>query len=223
VEVGDRVWSYDEESGETALKEVLRTMVREADVTLKLKIGDEVVETTAEHPFHTQDGWKDAADLDTSDCIRRKDNQPEKVKSTEYDYNPKKVFNFEVADWHTYFVGVWAWLVHNADACASTVFKYAKQFGIKSYSELKKLTRGLGLEVHHLIEKRLAECFIPPLIKNKILSVVLTKGEHEIFTKAWREAIPYGTKYGKNLETLVKNKAREIYKDYPEILKTLGL
>jgi hypothetical protein len=98
-------------------------MVREADVTLKLKIGGETVETTAEHPFHTQDGWKDAADLDTSDSISRKDNSPEKVKSAEYDYNPKKVFNFEVADWHTYFVGVWAWLVHNAKACFSAYVK----------------------------------------------------------------------------------------------------
>jgi hypothetical protein len=56
VKVGDRVWSRNEATGETALKEVLETIVREVDVTLKLKIGDEEIETTAEHPFHTQDG-----------------------------------------------------------------------------------------------------------------------------------------------------------------------
>jgi len=29
-------------------------------------------------------------------------------------YAKKKVYNFEVADWHTYFVGVLMWLVYNA-------------------------------------------------------------------------------------------------------------
>jgi hypothetical protein len=150
VEVGDRVWSYDEESGETALKEVLRTMVRESDVTLKLKIGDEVVETTAEHPFHTQDGWKDAADLDTSDSISSKDSLPEKVKSTEYDYNPKKVFNFEVADWHTYFVGVWAWLVHNVCLrdLAHRGIKYAQDI-LRGIQFNKIMTQKLGPEFVH--------------------------------------------------------------------------
>ena len=28
-------------------------------------------------------------------------------------YSNKKVYNFEVADWHTYFVGIKSWLVHN--------------------------------------------------------------------------------------------------------------
>ncbi|MDO7135918.1 hypothetical protein [Algibacter lectus] len=45
-------------------------------------------------------------------------------------YSNKKVYNFEVADWHTYFVGAWEWLVHNAEIClrdlAKAGVKYAK-------------------------------------------------------------------------------------------------
>ncbi|SFB98847.1 hypothetical protein SAMN04489722_101407 [Algibacter lectus] len=37
-------------------------------------------------------------------------------------YSNKKVYNFEVADWHTYFVGACEWLVHNA-ACVSEAIK----------------------------------------------------------------------------------------------------
>ncbi|WP_241491401.1 HINT domain-containing protein [Lacinutrix mariniflava] len=37
-------------------------------------------------------------------------------------YTKKKVYNFEVADWHTYFVGAWEWLVHNS-ACVSEAIK----------------------------------------------------------------------------------------------------
>ena len=36
-------------------------------------------------------------------------------------YTKKKVYNFEVADWHTYFVGAWEWLVHNARPCLSKI------------------------------------------------------------------------------------------------------
>jgi hypothetical protein len=116
-----------------------------------------------------------------------------------------------------------AWLVHNAKACFEATLKFLDKYGIKSYKELKKIVKGKGLEVHHLIEKRFAGVFKPPLDKNKILSVVLTKSEHQAFTNAWRKAIPYGTKYTQNMEKLVKTTAKEIYKDYPQIIKALGL
>jgi len=130
IKTGDKVWSYNEETGETALKSVVQVMERETDVTLKLKVGDETIETTAEHPFYTQDGWKDAADLSTSDTLQTKENEKMSVDSIEYSYESKKVFNFAVADWQTYFVGGWAWLVHNALTClrelANQGVKYAQ-------------------------------------------------------------------------------------------------
>ena len=38
-------------------------------------------------------------------------------------YSKKKVYNFEVADWHTYFVGALLWLVHNAKVCLNNLAK----------------------------------------------------------------------------------------------------
>ena len=147
VQVGDRVWSYNEETGETALKEVLQTIVREADVTLKLTIGNETIETTAEHPFYTQDGWKDAADLSVSDILQTKDNAKKVIDSIEYSYQSKKVFNFAVVDWQTYFVGLWAWLVHNV--CLSESLPIIlKNFTTKVYNigKLKILLNNEGLK-----------------------------------------------------------------------------
>jgi RecA/RadA recombinase len=123
IRVGDKVWSYNEDTGETALKDVLQVTEKEADVTLKLKIDGEEIETTAEHPFYTQDGWKDAADLRTSDALQTKDGGKKQINSITYSYQSKKVFNFAVADWHTYFVGLWAWLVHNAKCISGAVKK----------------------------------------------------------------------------------------------------
>jgi hypothetical protein len=54
-----------------------------------------------------------------------------------------------------------------------------------------------------------------------MLSMVLTKTEHQVFTNKWRQLIPYGTKKTSKKESM--NAARKVYKDYPEILDVLGL
>jgi len=43
-------------------------------------------------------------------------------------YSHKKVYNFEVADWHTYFVGAWQWLVHNTQPCFSTMMRESQKW-----------------------------------------------------------------------------------------------
>ena len=35
------------------------------------------------------------------------------IKDVKFSYKPRKVYNFEVSNWHTYFVRVLAWIVHN--------------------------------------------------------------------------------------------------------------
>ncbi|MEE9377503.1 MAG: hypothetical protein V3V33_05660 [Candidatus Lokiarchaeia archaeon] len=121
-------------------------------------------------------------------------------------------------------------------------FRHAKKFGFKSYDEFVRyfddlnLSRSeLGVEIHHLFEKRLAQS---PVVRNFLgsntgnwKSIILTPAEHQHFTNAWRNAIGYRgrapgwTGYTTDNVTVeaLKRAAREIYKDYPEILKALGL
>ncbi|KFA59025.1 hypothetical protein A9G48_04830 [Gilliamella sp. wkB18] len=201
-----------------SLKKVTAIIRKQIDTTVQIELEGETIETTAEHPFYTKQGWKDAADLTEQDHIKTKNKKWYRVKRQNFLYTKKKVYTFEVEDWHTYFVGKLAWLVHNAKPCLSGIFKFIERYGIKSYKELKALVKGKGLQVHHFIEKRFAN--ILGVNKREILSIVLTKEEHQIFTNAWRKAIPYGTKPTKELITKV---AKEIYKYYPEILKVLKL
>lgn len=121
--VGDEVWAYDEDTGEIALQKVTALMEREVDATVLIELEGEIIETTAEHPFYTEEGWKDAADLTLSDKVQTKEGEFRAVKSQTFQYEKKKVFNFEVNRWHTYFVGLLAWLVHNAAVCIKTVIK----------------------------------------------------------------------------------------------------
>ena len=137
ITAGDKVWAFNEDTGEIALQEVVHIIERETDHTLELITETETIETTALHPFYVNGAWRDASELQIGDKIITKDNSTVEIKQTRFRYEPKKVFNFEVAHWHTYFVGVLAWLVHNAGRCLSKLaqdgIKYAQDIlrGIK--------------------------------------------------------------------------------------------
>ena len=108
-------------------------------------------------------------------------------------------------------------------------FSYAAGFGVDSYKNLKKSVEatygtGSGLEVHHLIEKRFAEKM--GMKEADMPSIVLTKDEHKQFTAAWNKTIGHrNTSNDINTETadydIILEKARTIYKDYPELLKMI--
>src|SRR5690606_19837283 len=66
----------------------------------------------------------------------------------------------------------------------------AGKYGIQPYNQLTKALKGTGLQAHHLVEQR----FAGVLGQNarQMASVAVTKAEHQAFTNAWRQAIPYG-------------------------------
>ena len=92
---------------------------------------------------------------------------------------------------------------------------------IDTYKNLRKVNKGNGLEVHHIVEKR----FVKKLdVKERdMLSIALTHDEHVVFTREWRQAIPYKTPYDRDKIWLA---AQDIYKKHPRLLEaariTLG-
>lgn len=114
----------------------------------------------------------------------------------------------------------------NAEKSAFESLKYAQEYGIDSYKNLRKKlkqlkvdVKNLGIEVHHLIEKRFADLF--GVKKADIPSVALTKDEHRVFTNEWRTEIPYGAGTKSATANTVNDSANEIYESYGEILNAL--
>lgn len=70
--------------------------------------------TTTEHPFWVKSqGWINAQDLKANDLLTSANGKTIKVHSIKLEDTRQDTYNFEVADYHTYFVGddgVW---VHN--------------------------------------------------------------------------------------------------------------
>ncbi|MCU0450914.1 MAG: polymorphic toxin-type HINT domain-containing protein [Bernardetiaceae bacterium] len=113
MEVDDQVWAADEKTGAVALKAVTQVFARQADALVHLTIGGEALAATPEHPFFVNGEWKPAGDLTPGDLVMRQNRELAPVERVAFSYDPTPVFNLEVADYHTYFVGSLGTLVHN--------------------------------------------------------------------------------------------------------------
>ena len=131
IREGDEVVSFNERTKQNEFKRVVQTMERfaEAGRILSVKVDGEAAAlgVTAEHPFYVRvhrardntasesdDGdWVAAGDLRVEDEIRRADGGWARVESIAHRANGEKVYNFEVVDNHSYFVGQKSLLVHN--------------------------------------------------------------------------------------------------------------
>jgi len=116
ITIGDEVYSRDTETGEQGLKKVKRVFVHDKDRLLILKAGDLTIETTHEHPFWIiEKGWVRAENINIGDNVSLYDGTEISVNEIEERLldEPIKVYNFEVEEWHTYFVSDHKVLVHN--------------------------------------------------------------------------------------------------------------
>ncbi|PKQ89273.1 type IV secretion protein Rhs [Paenibacillus sp. BGI2013] len=131
IEVGDKVLSKNENNptGNTAYKEVTGLFRNQRDDIIKLYVGEQVIETTDNHPFWVEGkGWLFADELLSGDKLQKADGSNLKIDRVEYTKldEPVTVYNFTVADYHTYYVtdlGIW---VHNTGCEFVDVSKYKK-------------------------------------------------------------------------------------------------
>ena len=100
---------------------------------VRLAINGEVIETTSEHPFCAEGkGWVTAGELTAGAEVRLEDGKTGTVTEKEDIQleEPVTVYNFEVEDYHTYYVSGQKALVHNM--CAMTVENAAARIASKS-------------------------------------------------------------------------------------------
>ena len=116
IEVGDKVLSEDETTGEVAVKTVTETYVNETDELVHIGVNGETVSATPTHPFYVDKlGWTLARSLKAGDVLVLSNGELVTVEWVQHEIleSPIKVYNFEVEDFHTYFVGECGVLVHN--------------------------------------------------------------------------------------------------------------
>ena len=117
IKAGDMVISTNLEMLETAEKTVLETYVRKVDKLVHITINGEEIVTTDNHPFYVQGrGFINAGSLLVGDKLVNVNGEDLIIEDyyLELTEEPVSVYNFQVEDFHTYFVGDCAVWVHNA-------------------------------------------------------------------------------------------------------------
>jgi RHS repeat-associated protein len=115
IAVGDRVWAFDEKTGQIALQPVKQLFSRLVGDRIDISTDRECIRTTSEHPLWVVGkGWTKAADVSVGSVLLAREGEPCRVHRVEPHPAPASVHNFEVEGWHTYYIGLQQLLVHNA-------------------------------------------------------------------------------------------------------------
>ncbi len=118
IRAGDKVISTNTDTFEVAEKVVVETYIRKVSKLVHLKVNGEMIDTTVDHPFYVKDaGFVDAGRLTVGDKLLDPEGSILTVENVwiEVTDTPVEVYNFQVADFHTYHVGNIGILVHNAE------------------------------------------------------------------------------------------------------------
>ena len=117
ITAGMLVYAHNPDTGETELKEVVQTFVNETNELVHIKVSGEEIISTPTHPFWVPEkGWTDAIQLRAGDRLQLLNGEYVIVEQVQHEIleAPVTVYNFEVEDFHTYYVSDSAILVHNA-------------------------------------------------------------------------------------------------------------
>ena len=116
IREGDYVLSEDVETGEQSYQQVLQTYINESDTLIHVVTGEDEIETTPMHPFYVIGrGFVPAGELAVGDKLKDSEGRETEVIDiwTEVLDEPVLVYNLEVEESHTYYVGAGMVLVHN--------------------------------------------------------------------------------------------------------------
>ncbi len=107
IREGDLLWSRDEHDpdGPLMLKHVLHRFERMAKIW-HVRVAGQVLRTTLEHPFWVENrqSWLPVGELCVGDVVRTEEGKLLPVEGIEDSGKWERVYNWEIEDYHTYFV-----------------------------------------------------------------------------------------------------------------------
>ena len=187
VTEGIYVLAEDPETGEQGYRKVTRTYIHESDFLVHVYVGEERIDTTPEHPFYVEEtGFVTAGNLKAGDIIRTSDGRRLPILKAELEEldEPVPVYNFEVEEFHTYYVSVTGVLVHNnCDGKRLKIdeiplAKPGQDLYVGTYNKSKYWNKKSGLNrthtPHHVIQDAVSS-----VSKGKGITINLKKSIHE--------------------------------------------
>ena len=148
IKAGDLVYAKNTETGEEGYKEVVRVFVKDVNKLVHLQIDETKIDTTTNHPFWIVGyGFKEAGDLKEGEKVLTATGEIKTITRMEVEKLevPVTVYNFEVQEWHTYYVSEMEVLVHNSDKQCGVVSDSTSSGAADAISESGKTTYKNGI------------------------------------------------------------------------------
>ena len=186
IKSGDKVISTDPETMKTSPKTVLETYIREVTTLVHLTVNGEEIVTTVDHPFYVKNqGFIKAGELIVGDELLDVNGNVLLVENFDVELTdePTTVYNFQVEDFHTYYVGRLGVLVHNADYNQSPKEIMAER------------TKGLDTREHSSKYKQI-RAKEKSRLESKVRDRTITKDEYK--TLRWNEKMATKRRNGVN-------------------------
>lgn len=200
VRVGDKVKSYNPATGKVSEKRVLQTFENEVDelVTVSTSDGQQVTATPG-HKFYANNDWVSAEDLRAGDVLVNVNGKKVIVEQVQHELldSPVKVYNFEVADNHTYFVGDGDGMAVHNSACNNIQKRVKGEVGKYKNVRVEAELGGSGfLNVHvHADKKKFMYDNVNKVFKDAPDVLNTNSKVIESLNKAIKEALKRGWKF----------------------------
>ena len=140
IQAGDMVLAENPKTGEIAFKKVVQTFENESNELVHIGVNGETISATPSHPFYVYKfGWTLAGSLKAGDVLVLSNGELVTVEWVQHEIleSPIKVYNFEVEDFHTYFVGESSVLVHNTCYTNKELIDAANEINEAQYNGYK--------------------------------------------------------------------------------------
>jgi hypothetical protein len=150
IQAGDLVLAYHEGLEARGYYTVTHTFNHLDPIIVSLEIDEDIIYTTTEHPFLSNNQWMKASRLNIGSPIRGGDGVTGKVSRIHYSFTPQVMYNLTVEEAHTYFVGIGQWLVHNA--CSRVLRRnLAEDANVKVWNDS---ANPIPWQAHHIIPQQ---------------------------------------------------------------------
>jgi RHS repeat-associated protein len=150
IELGERVLTFDEQSGEQVYNEVIHVIKgqKEYDLVVITFSNGEKIEVTPNHPLYVNSKWDDAENVKEKDVLAAVDGAI-KVVSKEIIKRETFVYNLTVENNHNYYVSKAGVLAHNCSFNVGSRGSTDKLRKIHSDNTLKSGSNKYSFEYWH--------------------------------------------------------------------------
>lgn len=200
IKVGDVVLAYNDTTGKYASKKVTRLFRYERDTVYQVFIAGEKIQATGDHPFFIGGRWLRVDNLKAGDSVSIYNGNRLVIDKIIPVPGKAFVYNFEVEDYHTYYVSGKKVLVHNNAACQIKINKangaaWQKSVAKQAEKKQNKVVQEITIKTKSGLKPRVDIAGFSK--KTGKLQLTEAKGSLKApLTKVQKKAYPEIEKYG---------------------------